>query len=279
MIKQLIKLGSVLIPIVLLSNFQYLEFPQLKAIAAAAIDSFNLKLPPPPNRGIVGKRVGGASRILSEDPSNESGTGIQSITAFVPEYQSAGDSGKTGVWGLTSEEHPTFWFYIPTIKSSLYRLDFSIYDESGRTKRSIYQAPKELTNQSGLVRFILPNTSQSLNANKLYQWELKVVQKRGNQEQISVKGWVQKSAVNNQLKDRIRQSSPEQKAALYAENGLWYDTFTTLATLHYKKPQDPQISQNWQNLLDSVELGHLANQPLLDKPQLSKIPKSGGKGF
>jgi Domain of Unknown Function (DUF928) len=279
MIKNLTNLGLIFGLIVLISNFKYPHFLNLTAIAATISAKFNLKLPPPPNRGIAGNRHGAASRIIGKDPISENGAELPTITAFVPEYQNVADSGQTGVWGLTTNEHPTFWFYISEIKSQLYRLDFSIYDRESRSDRPIYQTSMENPQQAGVINFALPNSSQPLSTNKLYQWELKFTLKSTNKPRIVVKGWIQRASLDTLLRDRLRRANPAQQAVLYAERGLWYDTFTILANLHYAKPQDTELDRNWQILLDAIQLGDLADRSLVMNHKLEQVPRSQDRGF
>jgi Domain of Unknown Function (DUF928) len=236
-------------------------------IIAAAV--FKVKLPPPPpNRGIAGNRVGGASRVATRDPLDESPNSDRRLTALVPEYKNATEAGKskpelTKVWGLTANEHPTLWFYIPYAQNSISRIDFILSDGDNPTNRIVYQNAIQSPTQPGIVNFSLPQTSAPLAIDRLYQWELKLTMKRQLDQEISVKGWIQRAGLNGELSDLIKRSTPEQQAALYAEQGLWYDALSTLAELRRDRPQDIEIIQDWKNILKSVDLGKLANKPFL----------------
>jgi Domain of Unknown Function (DUF928) len=59
--------------------------------------------PPPPDRSAPGGRGEGASRGCR--------TGESSLTALVPSYGKA--DSDLQVWGLTTAERPSFWFYVP----------------------------------------------------------------------------------------------------------------------------------------------------------------------
>ena len=95
--------------------------------------------------------------------------------------------------------------------------------------------------------------------------------KRQLDREISVKGWIQRADLNSDLSERIKQSTPELQAALYAENGLWYDALSTFAELRRdvpaerlrQRPQDITIIQDWRNILKSVDLGKLADRPFV----------------
>ena len=280
MMKNLTKLGLICGLMVAISDFKYPQLVNLEAIAATISAAFRLKLPPPPNRGIAGNRHGAASRIATKDPISEHGSEPPVITAFVPEYQNIAP-GQTGVWGLTTNQYPTFWFYISEIKSPLYRLDFSLLDRESQADRLIYQTSLKNPQQAGIINFALPSSSQPLILNKLYRWELKFVLKSNNKSRIVVKGWIQRSDLDAQLRDRLKQSNSAEQAALYANNGFWYDAFTTVADRHYIQPQDPEIDRVWQILLDSIQLGNLADRSLVMNQPTNQIPlpRSGDRGF
>jgi Domain of Unknown Function (DUF928) len=262
------KIGSILLIISTCSIFTC-SLPLGARIAEAlAATVFKVKLPPPPpNRGIAGNRVGGASRI-ARDPLNESPNSDRRLTALVPEYKNAAEAGKskpelTKVWGLTANEHPTLWFYIPYAQNSISRIDFSLSDGDNPTNRTVYQNAIQSSTQPGIINFSLPQTSTPLAIDKLYQWELKLTMKRQLEKEISVTGWIQRVGLNSELSDLIKQATPDRQAALYAENGLWYDALSTLAELRRDRTQDPTIVQDWKNILKSVDLGKLANKPFV----------------
>jgi hypothetical protein len=236
-------------------------------IIAAAV--FKVKLPPPPpNRGIAGNRVGGASRVSSKDPINEGTKSDRSLTALVPEYRNPSEAETcktviTKVWGLTANKYPTLWFYIPYSQDSISRIDFILSDGDNPANRTVYQNSIQPTTQPGIINFSLPQTSAPLAIDKLYQWELKLTMKRQLDKEISVKGWIQRAGLNSDLSDLIKQAIPERQAALYAENGFWYDALSTFAELRRDRPQDLAIIQDWRNILQSVDLGKLANKPFV----------------
>jgi Domain of Unknown Function (DUF928) len=64
--KLLRQIGISLVAISGFTSFTY-SLPFQVKIAVAIADTFKFKLPPPPNRGIAGNRMGGASRISSQD--------------------------------------------------------------------------------------------------------------------------------------------------------------------------------------------------------------------
>jgi hypothetical protein len=269
------KIGSILVAIGTLSMFAYtlpiivpIGFANGRESTAAIAAGYRFKAPLPPNRGIAGNRSGAASRISTREPIEESSNSNRRLTALVPEYKNSTDPRKfkpelTKVWGLTANEHPTLWFYIPYAQDSIARLDFVLRDRDNSVERVVYQSPIQSPKNPGIINVALPETSESLAVDKLYQWELKLTMKRQRDRVVSVKGWIQRVDLAPQLSDRINQASADRQAALYAENGLWYDALSTLATLRQARSQDPVIQQDWRNILKSVNLGRLANKPFI----------------
>jgi hypothetical protein len=271
------KVGFIVAIISILSTFSYTLPTGVRIVSAIAAAVFKVKLPPPPpNRGIAGNRVGGASRVSRKDPIDESPNSDRRLTALVPEYKNSAEAGKykpelTKIWGLTASEHPTIWFYIPYNQDSISRIDFNLIDGDSSTKRTVFKNAIKRPTQPGLVSFSLPQTSTPLIVDRLYQWELKLTMKRQLDKEISVKGWIQKASLNRDLLDRINQAPLDRQAALYAENGFWYDALSSLAQLRRDVPaerlrqrsQDLATIQDWQNLLKSIDLDKLVNKPFI----------------
>ncbi|MBD2164390.1 DUF928 domain-containing protein [Calothrix membranacea FACHB-236] len=226
---------------------------------SAAIN-FNPPPPPPPDRGAPGNRGEGASR------GGCTALGLP-LTAFVPNYQQSLSQNQTPtitqVWGLTSVEKPSFWFYVPYHQSSLRAIEFVLQTDQNKT---IYRTNISLPSVPGIVRVKLQNTPAILENNKSYHWFFKVKVACNHQEFAKleyVEGWVQRVNLDVALRDRLKQSSPQQQVAIYAENGLWYDALTRLAELRLANPQNAELTEDWKSLLKAIELENLATQPFV----------------
>ena len=243
----------------------WLSYPIVLQMSLTAIAApIKLKLPPPPGRGIAGNRSAAASRDTCP-------TVAQPLTALVPEYRSPQPNR---VWGLTGMERPTFWFYIPYPKSSIASIYFTLQDESNPADTKIVHQITIAANQNpGVMPIVLPKSSPPLAANLPYHWFLKLnMDCRSGQRPIFVDGWVQRREIHRTLSGLA--STPAAQIALSAENGLWYDALSTLANLRSNQPQDPKLKQDWQNLLDSIDLGYLASQPFSDEQRSSQVQRS-----
>jgi Domain of Unknown Function (DUF928) len=211
--------------------------------------------PPPPDRGAPGNRGEGASRGDCAAP------GLP-LTALVPSYEQ--QSQITQVWGLTSVEQPSFWFYVPYQQSSIQAIEFVLQTDQNKT---IHRTDVSIPPIPGIVRVQLQNTKTLLETNKPYHWFLKVRVTCHPKQSVTlnyVEGWVQRVNLDVGLRDRIQKSSPMEQVTIYAANGIWYDALTKLAELRLTSSQDSQLAEDWKNLLKVIQLEKIATKPLIN---------------
>jgi Domain of Unknown Function (DUF928) len=234
---------------------------QAVPLRTSLIAAISYTPPPPPDRGAPGNRGEGASRGCSA----KSGAGSQPLMALVPEQSLSPTSAAaiTQVWGLTSTDQPRFWFSVPYDPAEVSTIEFVLQNNQDQT---IYRAPVPVPSTPGIISVQLPATASKLEVNQQYHWFLKVraVCEPNQAPSLEyVEGWVQRTQLDPSLSDRLKQATPQQQAALYAENGIWYDALTTLAELRLAQPRDRAIAQDWTALLKAVGLENLATQPLI----------------
>ena len=235
--------------------------------------------PPPPNRSAAGDRGEGASRGC--------GNGKQSLIALVPSYKQTMklDGGETipvtKIWGLTTAKYPNFWFSVPYEKSSITKMEFVIKDESQKPNETIYRTILNKPKMPGIISVPINKTAEPLQISKtmhekMYHWYLKV-RVKCNREQPAelrtVDGWIERVKLNPQLAHRLKQATPLQQVALYAENGIWHNALTNLAKLRLAKPKDASLFANWTSLLKSEELDSVASHSLSKCCQTSSMGK------
>nr|AAA21549.1 ORF2 [Nostoc sp. PCC 7120 = FACHB-418] len=215
--------------------------------------------PPPPDRGLPGNRGEGASRgdcTALDLP----------LTALVPSYeqrlnQGAGETTITQVWGLTSVEQPSFWFYVPYNQSSIQAIEFVLKTDQNNAVPKIYQYPQYL-------EWFECNYKDYgfLETNKPYHWFFKVrVVCNPNQSATLdyVEGWVQRVNLDAALRDEFKQLLPQEQASIYAKNGIWYDALTTLAELLLTGSQHLGVAEDWKNLLKVIKLEKMSTKLLI----------------
>lgn len=191
------------------------------------------------------------------------------LTALVPFQEEQKVSKQTDkpisgiVGGLTTYVRPTFWFYVPYTQDLTASAEFILQDSA---ENDIYRNAIALPPKPGVIGVSLPSNA-SLQVGKTYRWYLKVV--CNQQQTASVPIYVEGDIQRVNLDYRVIQQSqaavnPRQKVAIYAANGIWFDSLTMLAQLRQKNPNDISVVSDWQSLLKSVNLDNIATAPLVN---------------
>jgi Domain of Unknown Function (DUF928) len=225
--------------------------------STAALDTtihYNPPAPPPePPPG--GRVLGGAKRGTCPAVKPE-------LTALVPFTQKT-DSA-VDVWGLTTAAHPTFWFYVPISKNPAFPVEFVLQDEA---QNEIYQTAIALPDKPGVIGIPLPKTVAPLTLNKRYRWFFSIFcDKEKQSPPLFVEGVIQRVNLNKAIAQQLESAKPRQQSAIYAQNGIWYETLTTLAKLRLKNPEDSKLQAEWRNLITSIGLGEVATEPIVSQP-------------
>ncbi|MHC5597348.1 MAG: DUF928 domain-containing protein [Nostoc sp.] len=212
-------------------------------------------LPPGPPPG--GRVRGGAKR----------GPGCEltklDLTALAP-FTEKPDS-VINVWGQTTEERPSWFFYVPYTKDYPYAVEFVLQDQDSN---EIYQKAIALPDKPGVIRVSLPTTAPALAVDKQYHWFLTInCDKEKNSPPTFVDGVIQRVQLNPATVKELQRTEPLKRYAIYAQNGIWYEALTILAQLRQKNPQDAALQAEWRNLLSSIHLDDIAAESILsDKP-------------
>ena len=191
----------------------------------------------PPNLGAPRTTAGGAVR------SGSCLTEKMSLMALVPPTKIA----------LTTEAHPTFFFYLP--KTVAQSAEFVLKDVDDK---DVYRAKVPLS-KTGLVSFRLPEDAPALEEGKDYQWYFNVICKPSDRLQDSfITAWVQRVKPNETLAQSLKTAATRQRPNLFAQAGIWQDTLTTLAELRRANPTDASLMSEWDALLKSQGLSQVA---------------------
>jgi hypothetical protein len=167
--------------------------------------------------------------------------------------------------GRTVSEYPTFFFYLP--KTEAESAEFTLQDQSGK---QIYKQELKISNLSGVIGVSIPaNTNvPPLEAGKSYRWNLTVLcnslDRSGDEIESGVLRRVELSA---DIRSQLEKADPRQKTVIYAENGIWQDALSTLAAARRANPNDAELTADWESLLDSVQWGKIAKEPIVEIEQ------------
>lgn len=207
-------------------------------------------VPPKPPKGLTpipGRKTGMGSR------DNCPAVSIP-LTALAPQTQQQNKSNTSIVGGLTSLERPNFFFYVPYTQKTGSSAEFSLLDSK---RMDVHRQKTALPTQPGIIKISLPNTV-ALKAGQNYRWYFKVrCRNRKASIPIFVTGYIHRNNFDYRIQEQLKTANPQQQAAIYAQNGIWFDALNTLAQLR-QSSQNPSVEQDWQTLLQSVNLDGIA---------------------
>lgn len=225
----------------------------------------------PPDRGAPGRLIGAGTRFSQpmeevtrgsmgnlgrrQTPITIDGQTLDSwLVALVP-------SSSLGNYGLTLDEYPSFYIQMPSLPGT--RLEFILLNELGDR---VYETSYLVNDRSGIIRIDLPRHANllPLEVEQIYTWQVRL---KLNPDSIVtdylVQGQIERFEAEATLAKDLAEATPEEKLVLYAQTGLWYDALHTLAQLRQANPNDPQLASEWAQLLQSVGLEAIAEQPLI----------------
>ncbi|MEQ8541704.1 MAG: DUF928 domain-containing protein [Coleofasciculus sp. D1-CHI-01] len=202
-----------------------------------------------------GNRTGGASRSLCG--GSQSG---ESLFALIPD---------TNV-GLTVEEHPTFWFYVPDGAKKFHSMKFALWSDQGE---KVYETTYPVTNAlPGVMSITLPPSTPALKENQYYNWIFTVYCEdpqqaavRSDPRRVRVRGSIQRVPVTAELQQELNWAlTPRDRAIVLARNGIWFDSLTLIGNLRRTQTANYALAMDWINLLEDIELDAIASKPITE---------------
>jgi hypothetical protein len=149
--------------------------------------------------------------------------------------------------GQTTSTHPTFAWFVPDQAS--YPLEFRLFLNQQRLYRT------EMQSQPEIMQFTLPQTQNGLAVGQNYTWQVVLVcnpnSPSANIVAMAEIGVV-KASVELQRQLATLQNS-QQRANLYAKQGLWFDALAEAL----KEPANQPIVLNLLDSLANVEAQQL----------------------
>lgn len=210
------------------------------------------------SRGAPGDRKGGGRREVSNCQNFKI---KERIIALVPEFQ---DTKKiTHVWGLTTQDFPKLWFYVPYKSNNIAMGRLEIWDETSlnpRKYQQIYKGKFNLSGTPGVISLDLPSQLK-LHSNKNYHWYFYLLIRCGSQDiPLTVNGWIEKV---KEVTLPLALPSEREQIIFYAQNGIWYDALTLLGQLRTQNSENAGFAADWEKLLADVGLGNISKQPII----------------
>jgi hypothetical protein len=245
--------------------FLSLQFLSLttKSSAASIELQTNLKvsqdIPEPAGPGTPGRSVPGGTFVRFEPPANLPGLGAPNRSAPSVQPQEASCEPATlllpvGNIGLTASEYPTFFVGVTRYAQTGI---FTLQDENGNT---IYEMSIPLNENLGVFAINLPKTGPGLEIGKYYSWSFIV--EYNSTKQGMAEGVIGRIEIDRNLQEELAEANSLERAVLYAKNGIWFDTLSTLAEIRREEPNNKIFVNEWQELLKSEGLTTVSQMPL-----------------
>jgi hypothetical protein len=182
--------------------------------------------------------------------------------------------------GTTIAEYPTvFWYMPPTSASAaefllrdakdndVYRVRYALAQSALPDRQaSAFPQAMGVEGTPGLMSLSLPAFANlsPLEIGQDYYWVLALICSPIDRSgEPSAEGWIRRVEPNPNLALRVNQATPEERVALYADARLWYDTVNTLVELRRDRPNNNDLADAWNKLLNSAGLGTIAKKQVV----------------
>ncbi len=188
------------------------------------------------------RTAGGASRgecQVSRSTDN--------LTALIPDTPVA----------LTVSATPTFWFYVPYTLTENHAAELVLKDSEGNFVYRNKLSGKDI--DRGISSISVSNTVE-LSTDRNYDWYFLIYCDEQNPDRfVYVHGSVRR--VQNPVnQSQVTPVDREAALILYAQAKIWHDALDLIAQNLQTQPQNPQLQEDWFDLLESVDLEHLAER-------------------
>jgi hypothetical protein len=217
-------------------------------------------------------REGGISR--SPDATASCAGGPITVTSLLPKTNvaqlAAAEKAEIEI-EKTVAERPTFFIHVS--QTSAQEAEFILKKKIGEDKdgRPVYDEDKyvdqtvALPKNPGIVSISLPAEAANLEVGQSYYWTFQVIcEPTDRNKDVTVDGAVQRIELDSSLANKLQQAEPRDLPEIYAEAEIWTDALSTLADLRKANPNDQQLQDDWNDLLNSVGLDKVAQATIID---------------
>lgn len=168
--------------------------------------------------------------------------------------------------GYTTDRFPAFQWYMPGNSAS--HVEFNLYEvvsESEAIYQLVYQTAFIPSSAAGIATLQLsPATGLApLSADTYYYWSVDVYCPDEATAVMTTDGFVEFLEPGSLLAESLAENDGVERAAIAAENSLWFDATRALTEHLQTQPNDPEAMASWVTLLESIGLNNIADAPLL----------------
>jgi len=215
--------------------------PAVSPVASTAGGATKLFYKPPARAGNIPARVSGGAR----------GGGTDAVLiAVVPNHVA-----------LTTQSQPSlFWFQSKPAKAK-----FELTVVEPKKPKPLVSLTAPAADKPGIHRVKLAKYKVELQPDVAYEWSVAIVPDAENRSRdVIAKGVIKRINPPGDLANRVAQMGDVERAAAYAEAGIWYDAFESVSNAIEAHPDDASLRAQRASLLHQVGLSEAA---ALDKKQ------------
>jgi len=190
----------------------------------------------PPKLDKPARTVGGGSRGSKDK--------VPALFVVAPEHV-----------GQTTSESPSLFYFIDRVPDPSIRVEFTLLDEDSVEPLvdTVLPTPK----RAGVHRIRLADHGVTLAAGSEYEWSVSLVlDPNERSKDIVATSWIDRVPASGELKSRL--ASEGSTAAVFAEEGLWYDAIGALSDQIDDDPGNVQLAEQRADLLRQVGLDTIA---------------------
>ena len=179
------------------------------------------------------------------------------LTVLMPTSLRTAQTGRQvkDVWGLTTTESSPLWFYSPYSEGDRYPVELIIRQDH-RNGKILARRSVLMPKNPGVFTVLMPESLMGMKVNDRHYWQLNLnCNPKRMGVPIRLEGMVQRVEVSpSDLKALETAETPHDRAAQYADRGIWLDALNLLGNARTAEPENLEIKEDWRSLLDSAGL-------------------------
>ncbi|MFQ5417746.1 MAG: DUF928 domain-containing protein [Myxococcota bacterium] len=192
----------------------------------------------PPAIGKPAQTVGGGSRGSSDK--------VPALFVVAPDHV-----------GQTTSAAPSLFWFIDQVPDASIHVEFTLQDEE--SIEPIVEATLPTPTRAGVQQIQLSDHGAKLAAGIEYQWSIAlIVDPDERSKDIVATGFIDRVNATSQLTARLASEGAARSAAVYAEEGIWYDAIAALSEQIAGDPTNAALRQQRADLLGQVGLDQAA---------------------
>lgn len=150
---------------------------------------------------------------------------------------------------LTTQAQPSLYWY----QSKTAKTQCEVTVTEPKKPKPLLLLKTSKTTPPGIHAIRLTKFDIHLKPNVVYRWSVAVVVDAENRSQdIIANGVIKRIAPSPDLVAKLAQATEQDKPALYAENGIWYDALQSISDQIDHAPQDASLRDERASLLKQV---------------------------